>query len=186
MPNRTRCFVCGRTSPGSRTCEVCASGTALAGVSVGTDYDGAAKELILQLKFHRLRAATETAAELLMRAAGQWPQVQLVTSVPVAAARHRERGYNQSELLAKAVARRTGLPYYPLLGRLTTTHQIGLDRRSRLEQVAGAFYAMRGLQGQRVLLVDDVVTTGATLSACADVLHGAGAGSVWAAAVARH
>ena len=62
----------------------------MAGVSVGAGYDGAAKELILQLKFHWLRAATETAAELFMRPAEQWPQVQLVTSVPVAAARRRE------------------------------------------------------------------------------------------------
>ena len=149
-------------------------------------YDGVVKELILQLKFHRLRAATDAAAELLLRAAHEWPEVQLVTCVPVAASRHRERGYNQSELLAKAVARRLGLPYHPLLGRLTTTHQIGLDRRSRFEQVHGAFYALRGLEGQQVLLVDDVVTSGATLSACAEALRGAGAGSVWAAAVARH
>jgi ComF family protein len=140
----------------------------------------------LKLKFHRLRAATEIAAELLMRTNKDWPRIALVTSVPVAAARHRERGYNQSELLAKEVARRAGLPYRALLGRLTTTHQIGLDRRSRLEQVSGAFYALSVLDGQQVLLVDDVVTTGATLSACADVLSEAGAGSVWAAAVARH
>jgi len=165
---------------------MCARGNALSGVSVGASYDGPVKELILRLKFHRLRAATDTAAELLMRAAGGWPDVQLVTSVPVAPSRHRERGYNQSELLARAVASRTGLPYYPLIGRLTTTHQIGLDRSTRLEQVAGAFYAAQGLDGQRVLLVDDVVTTGATMSACAEVLRGAGASLVWAAAVARH
>lgn len=186
LPTRSLCFACGRTSVGGRTCELCLKGSALAGVSVGAKYDGTVKELILRLKFHRLRAATETAAELLLRAVEEWPRVQLVTSVPVAAARHRERGYNQSELLAKAVARRAGLPYHPLLGRLTTTHQIGLDRRSRFEQVHGAFYALRGLEGQQVLLVDDVVTSGATLSACAEALRGAGAGLVWAAAVARH
>ena len=153
---------------------------------MGADYDGMVKELILQLKFHRLRAATETAAQIMMWTEPYWPRVRMVTSVPVAPSRQRERGYNQSELLAKAVARRAGVPYYPLLGRLTTTHQIGLDRRSRFEQVEGAFYAKRALEGQQVLLVDDVVTTGATLSACAEVLRNAGAGMVWAVAVARH
>ncbi len=186
LPDRTSCYACGRTNLRGRTCEVCLRGTVLAGVSVAARYDGVVKELILRLKFHRLRAATETAAKLLLRTAQDWPEVQLVTSVPVAASRHRERGYNQSELLAKAVALRAGLPYQPLLGRLTATHQIGLDRRNRLEQASGAFYAIRALEGQKVLLVDDVVTTGATLSACADALRSAGAGSVWAVAVARH
>ena len=185
-PNQALCYVCGRASKGGRTCELCARGNALSGVSVGAGYDGPVKELILRLKFHRLRAATDTAADLLMRAAGDWPEVQLITSVPVAPSRHRERGYNQSELLARVVASRTGLPYRPLIGRLTTTHQIGLDRRTRLDQVAGAFYASRRLEGHSVLVVDDVVTTGATVSACAEVLRGAGAGLVWAAAVARH
>lgn len=144
LPNRSSCYACGRTSVGCSTCELCLRDSDLTGVSVAADYDGVVKELILRLKFHRLRAATETAAELLMRTAPEWPGVQLVTSVPVAAARHRQRGYNQSELLAKAVARRAGLPYHPLLGRLTTTHQIGLDRRNRLEQTSGAFYALQG------------------------------------------
>ncbi len=153
---------------------------------MGANYDGTVKELILQLKFHRLRAATEAAAEIMLRTEPYWPRVHMVTSVPVSASRQRERGYNQSELLAKAVARRVGLPYSAALGRLTTTHQIGLDRRSRFEQVESAFYAKRALMGQQVLLVDDVVTTGATLSACAGMLRDAGAAGIWAVAVARH
>jgi competence protein ComFC len=180
------CFACGRASAGSRTCELCSPSTKLRGVSVGVHYGGAVKELILQLKFHRLRAATEAAADLLMRSTGSWPPIDVITSVPVAAARYRERGYNQSELIARLVARRLGLPYSSLLMRATSTHQIGLDRRSRLEQVAGAFFATKRLSGQYVLVVDDVVTTGATLSECAAVLQASGASGVWGAAVARH
>jgi ComF family protein len=153
---------------------------------VGAYYDGPIKELILQFKFHRLRAATETAAGLILRRAAEWPEIDMVTSVPVAPSRYRERGYNQSELIAKAVARQAGLPYQSALVRLTATHQIGLDRQSRFRQVAGAFRAIRALDGRRVLIVDDVVTTGATLSECAAELRAAGARDVWAAAVARH
>ena len=182
----SRCFACGRASAGSRTCGTCAKTTALAGVSVGGEYEGAVKELILRLKFHRLRTASDPAAELLCHTAGDWPRCDIVTSVPVAAGRYRERGYNQSELIARAVARSLDRPYQPLLGRVTATHQIGLDRRSRLEQVAGAFYPLSPLAGQTILVIDDVVTTGATLSECAAVLRRAGAGVIWGAAVARH
>jgi competence protein ComFC len=192
----TSCLECGRE--GAVICTTCivnlgtdtpplrVQSEALSGVSVGAYYAGAVKELILQLKFHRLRAATDAAARLIIARSAEWPELEVVTSVPVAASRYRERGYNQSELIAKAVARLSGLPYSPALGRLTATHQIGLDRETRFAQVAGAFYAVRLLPGRRVLIIDDVVTTGATLSECAQVLTSAGARSVWAAAVARH
>jgi ComF family protein len=183
---RPRCFNCGTTTVDGKTCEECLAQTRLLGVSVGAGYEGAVKELVLRLKFHRLRLAAVAAAGLVLREAGSWPAVDVVTSVPVAAGRYRERGYNQSELVAREVARRLGLPYRGLLGRTTATHQIGLDRRSRIEQVSGAFYGVEQLEGQRVCVVDDVVTTGATLSACAEVLTAAGAAGVWGAAVARH
>ena len=158
----------------------------LSGLAVGAYYDGPVKELILQLKFHRLRAAVEAAAELAIGAVeAEWP-IDVVTAVPVSAGRYRERGYNQSELVARSVAARLRLPYSSLLGRQTSTHQLGVDRRTRFEQVEGAFYALKRLHGQRVLLVDDVVTTGATLAACAKVLKAAGAVEVYGVAVARH
>jgi competence protein ComFC len=180
------CFRCGLSSANGRTCEKCRGQTALAGVTVGTYYDGAVKELILRLKFHRLQAAAEGAAALMLAAMPEALPAELVTSVPVSPARFRERGYNQSELLAKLVARRLGLPYRALLGRSTSGHQLGLDRSTRLTQVRGAFFGRRELQGEGVLIVDDVITTGATLSECARVLVESGAGGVWGAAVARH
>jgi ComF family protein len=180
------CYRCGVTSVTGRTCERCLPNTALTGVVVGAHYGKAIKELILQLKFHRLRAAAEVAAELVLAALPEDVMVDVVTAVPVAPARYRERGYNQSELLARAVAAELRRPYAPLLGRTSSAHQLGQDRVVRLEQVRGTFYARRQLDGARVLVVDDVVTTGATLGECAKVLRVAGAGEVWGAAVARH
>jgi ComF family protein len=180
------CFQCGLLSPAGRTCERCRIDTALAGVSVGAHYDGAVKELVLQLKFHRLRSAAAVAAELVLVALPEDLAVDMVTAVPVSAARYRERGYNQAELVARAVAQRLRLPYAPLLGRETSVHQLGHDRLTRLGQIKGAFYPRRGLRAERVLVVDDVVTTGATLAECAETLVAAGAESVWAGAVARH
>jgi ComF family protein len=155
-------------------------------VAVGAYYDGPVKELILGLKFNRRSSGASAAADLALRTLPYAWRVDLVTSVPIAPARYRQRGYNQSELIARRVAAQMRLPYYPLLGRASSTHQLGLDRRSRLEQVRGAFYLERACQGRRVLVVDDVITTGATLSEAAGVLDAAGAERIWAVAVARH
>jgi ComF family protein len=144
------------------------------------------KELILRLKFHRAQGAAVAATKLVLRGLPEGHPLDLVTSVPVSPGRLRERGYNQSELVARQLARRVGLPYRALLARTTSGHQLGAARGTRLEQVKGAFHARRALGAERVLIVDDVITTGATLSECAEVLMAAGAGSVWGAAVARH
>jgi competence protein ComFC len=186
LAKANECFSCRKPSPAGLTCKRCRPDTALAGMAVGAFYDGAVKELILKLKFHRLRSAEDAAASLVLGALpGSWG-AQMVTSVPISASRYRERGYNQSELIARRVAARLALPYAPLLGRATSVHQLGVGRQTRFEQVRGAFYLARGCAGARVLIVDDVVTTGATLSECAAVLSGAGAREVWGAAVARH
>jgi competence protein ComFC len=180
------CYNCGRRSARGQTCELCRGGTRLDGASVGTYYDGAAKELILQLKFHRKQAAAEAAAKLVLGALPGGLGANVVTSVPVSPGRLRERGYNQSELVARRVARELRLPYRALLWRATSGHQLGVGRRARFEQVKDALHSRTNLSGDRVLIVDDVITTGATLAECARVLSDAGAMAVWGAAVARH
>jgi ComF family protein len=166
-------------------CIGCGEQSALAGVSVAVNYEGDARDLILNLKFKRARSAAGPLGNLL---AGRLPdrEFDAVTAVPVAPARRRERGYNQAELIARRAAKRLGLPYLPTLGRTTAQHQIGLGRVGRQQQVRGAFYPTRPLRGVRLLLIDDVITTGATLNECARTLKSAGAGSIWGAAVARH
>ncbi|HSX01338.1 MAG TPA: hypothetical protein VLF67_03800 [Candidatus Saccharimonas sp.] len=166
------------------TCGDCRGTAKLAGIAVGAGYDGPVREAILQLKFERGRGAAAVLAELV---AERVPQgvADVVTAVPVAPVRYRERGYNQAELLGRAVAQRLGRPYRPLLERVTAEHQVGHGRAERLTQVSGAFYTVRNLDGERVLVVDDVTTTGATLAECAAVLDEAGAGAIWGAAVAR-
>jgi competence protein ComFC len=111
-----------------------------------------------------------------------------IVPVPLHPARQRERGFNQADLLARILGRRTRLPVRPLLQRIRyTTTQTQFDRHQRMENLAGAFRLRRGVRVQelRVLLVDDVLTTGSTLSECAEVLKNAGALSVHAATAAR-
>jgi len=112
----------------------------------------------------------------------------VIVPVPLHAARQRERGFNQAQLLAELLSARTSIPAKPLLERIRyTTTQTALDRAERIENLHNAFRLRKkaDVQALRVLLVDDVLTTGATLSECARVLKRAGALSVYAAIVAR-
>ena len=181
------CVRCNRLSSLGKTCTRCQHHLVIRGVSVSAYYDGAVKELILRLKFHRDRsAAWASAALILSRIDPKKMPFDVVTSVPVSPQRYRERGYNQSELIARAVAKELTLPYQTLLGRNNGDHQMGKDRNTRIQQVQAAFYSQRGLKGERILIIDDVVTTGATLDACARALKIAGAKNVWGAVIAKH
>jgi ComF family protein len=112
---------------------------------------------------------------------------ELVTAVPLPWPRLLARGYNQAEVVARALAATLGLPHRRLLRRRARRRQTGLGRQDRVRNVTGAFHARRGepIRGARVLLVDDVMTTGATLEAAARALREAGASAVSAAVVAR-
>ena len=112
----------------------------------------------------------------------------LVVPVPLHPARQRERGFNQAGLLAELLSAQTSIPCRPLLKRIRyTTTQTALDRSERIENLHNAFRLRKNadVRGLRVLLIDDVLTTGSTLSECARVLKRAGATSIYAATAAR-
>lgn len=184
---RPTCHRCNKISDGHRTCPACRRHTQLAGAIVAAHYDGAVKELITKLKYEQAAAVAEVLAQLLAPLLSS-PDFDLITWVPGVPSRYRHRGYHQAELIARKLAAHTGLPTTALLARLETGSQVGLRRSERLEQVKGTFLARRPklITGQRVLVVDDVLTTGATLSEAASVLKSAGAKTVWAAVAAKH
>ena len=113
----------------------------------------------------------------------------VVVPVPLDRGRQLERGYNQAELIAKPLARLLGIPFrsYLLLRTRPRPNQLRLTRRERWETVRGAYATHKTAQvdNLRVLLVDDVFTTGATLDACSRALKGAGAARVVGLTVAR-
>jgi ComF family protein len=115
-------------------------------------------------------------------------QFDLIVPVPLHPARQRERGFNQASLLAELLARQSSIPLKPLLERIRYTNtQTALDRSERMENLHNAFRLRKNVdvRGLRVLLVDDVLTTGSTMNECARVLKRAGALSVYGATAAR-
>ena len=144
-------------------------------------YDGPARRLLSRLKYANERAALRGLAAALAGVAP--PGAAVVTWVPTTTVRRRDRGFDQAELLARAVARRLRLPCRPLLRRAPGPAQTGRSRAER--RVAPPSFTARRPTSGPVLLVDDVVTTGATASAAARTLRGAGAPRILLLAAAR-
>lgn len=162
----------------------------LDGIRSAFPYQPPVSDAIIQFKYHGLRALGQELASTLVEALpslGFVPDV--VVPVPLHVRRKRERGYNQAEVLATVLGALLGLPLAAdALRRVReTAPQARLhSREERMANVAAAFGPGPGsVHGRRVLLVDDVCTTGATLSACGHVLRRQGAAAVWALTVAR-
>jgi ComF family protein len=154
-------------------------------------YESAAREAVRALKYNHLSALAQPMAQLMARyLEGEAAiEVDLLVAVPLYGRRRRLRGYNQSELLARELSRLCDLSLAErgLARRRNTPPQArSVDAEARKRNVADAFSAdRRWVEGKRVLLIDDVMTTGATLDACAGALREAGAASVWALTFAR-
>ncbi|MGZ5483955.1 MAG: double zinc ribbon domain-containing protein [Pyrinomonadaceae bacterium] len=153
-------------------------------------YEGALRASILALK--REPNVARRLLETLRRTQQRTPlaEADLIVPVPLHASREGERGFNQAVVLARELARATKLPIdeYSLVRRVhTERHRAGMDARSRRDSVGGAFEVRRPepIAGRRVLLIDDVFTTGATVSECAAVLKSAGAADVYVLTIAR-
>jgi ComF family protein len=185
-----RCLTCWMPVSPSRPCRSCRSHPlALRGVRSAFVYDAGARDAVLALKFRGLSAIAPLMARSMAQCLNEWnPPVHSLVPVPLSGHRRRLRGYNQSELLAKELSRLTGIPLarQALVRRRSTPPQVHqTDEDARRRNVAGAFAPGRPAPNGGVLLIDDVVTTGATLDACARVLLSEGIEAVFALTFAR-
>jgi len=182
----SRCYRCHKLSDDNKTCVSCRHTTDLYAVYAVTPYRGVAKELLWRLKFKGAQAATAEIAALMLPKLPVEPSM-LFVPVPTATSRVRRRGYDQAVLLARSLAKRTCLPYCAALRREGQHEQVGSSRAQRLQQLQNAFYSPRPreMRGAHVVLVDDVVTTGATLEAAARIAKAAGAARISAVVFAQ-
>lgn len=165
---------------GCRTIEL-----AFDGARAPLRYEGVGKGAVHALKYAGHRPVVERVMAPLMAGCLEGERFDAVVAVPLHRARLAKRGFNQAEVIGRAVAGRIGAPFLDKLRAVRGTRdQVELTAASRRENVAGAFEA-RGPIAGRVLLVDDVMTTGATLDECARVLKTSGAGEVYALTLCR-
>ncbi|HEY3119115.1 MAG TPA: ComF family protein [Vicinamibacteria bacterium] len=185
---------CGLPLPGrASACARCRRGRnpIAAGASLGP-YEGPLRTAIHELKYRGRRRVAGRLAEALLGRPEVTPVLgggALLVPVPLHPRKRRERGFNQSELLAEAISARAGVPLVKdaLVRRRETGTQTGLSAAARRANVRGAFAVRRRarIEGQRIVLLDDVYTTGATALACAQALLAAGAREVRLLTLAR-
>jgi ComF family protein len=149
---------------------------------------GALRQLIHLYKYGKVRTLATPLSDLLAAALPRDQRFDAIAAVPLHWRRRWQRGFNQADLLVRSLARRTGIPVLRALRRVHSTQtQAGLSNTNRRQNVARAFRARTGaaIEGKRILLVDDVMTTGSTGAACAATLKRAGATRVSLLTVAR-
>jgi len=156
------------------------------------EYDGGGRKMVLALKRHDRLDLAPAMAKWMQRAAGSiLAEADLIAPVPLHPSRLLRRKFNQSAELARPLAEAVGCPYTPdLLTRVRkTSPQMGKDRAERIENLKAAIVPTprhrSAIAGKRVLLIDDVLTTGATLGACAEACYAAGARNVNILVLAR-
>ena len=187
-----RCPVCWQPQAQGSPCPRCREERpAFAGARSPYLYQGPAREVVHALKYNYLSALARPLAVLMAAYLAEEEAIEadLLVPVPLYGRRRRLRGYNQSALLARELGRIRGLAVdeRALSRRRDTSPQArSADAEARRRNVADAFRAERArVEGRHILVIDDVMTTGATLDACAQALRRAGAASVWALTFAR-
>lgn len=182
------CKRCGRPLH-APTCVFCLDfPLELDGLRAVAFFEGVMRDAIHCFKYQRRpELAPHFASMLSDFLAAQPLAVDLLVPVPLHAERERSRGYNQALLLARetAVQQKLALWYNVIERTRATPPQVGLDTRARRENMRDAFVAKEQVAGARILLIDDVCTTGATMNACAVALKRRGAKAVWGLALAR-
>lgn len=178
-----RCIACGATSSDG-LCKQCAAHLPYSRAWYGGERREALERTIDMYKFERVRAATAPLAEVLLSVLPVIPADVTVVPIPTISPHIRRRGYDHALLLAQYIATKRGLKVSLAVRRATNAQQHGSSRVQRLAQAKRA-YKVTGECSGRYLLVDDIVTTGASLYYTAKALREAGAEDVWVAVVAR-
>jgi competence protein ComFC len=184
------CQACGSPQAHPGLCPTCgASHPPYEALRSWAVFEGPIRQALHSLKYHRNVALGDAFAHYLVEYVKKmgW-QVDIVVPVPLGRQRMKERGYNQAGLLAMPVSYILHWHYLPrAIFRVRETRtQVGLSGKERRENISGAFRAVPAMvSGKAVLLMDDIATTGATLTACSDALREAGAKAVYALTLAR-
>lgn len=185
----SRCYICNKLTYQNQICSNCRSSSRLRRVWWLSEYKDPIKTYIHDMKFHRKRAYARKFGNILADTLPYLDKDTIVIPAPTASRRIRQRSFDQAVLIARSlgVARNLSVVSGALV-RQSQADQIGKHRTERIKQMKGCFIVRNKalLSNKSVLLVDDVITTGATLEAAAEALRLCGARHVDAVVVARH
>lgn len=196
LPAEEKCLICDKPATLGKIHDGCRSRNwHLEGLLVAASYrNESIRKLIWYLKYSGIGKIGEVLALLMTDCLAEknlldYFSGHAVVPVPLHRRRLRWRGFNQTELVARNFAARLGLEYLPILRKIKSTpRQVDLDKQARLENLADSIACKPGadLAGRKIILIDDVATTGATLNECAKVLKAQGAAEIWGFVVARN
>ena len=201
----TKCVFCHKlTQTGETVCKACAKNLPFVSKELQQQsfphipvcvsplfYEGVVRESLLRYKFSGASCYAKTYGDFLRKCIDEnGISCDIITWVPLSSLRLRKRGYDQARLLAQELAIRSGIPCLRLLKktRNTSAQSLAGGAANRKQNISRAYAALdqKSIKGKKILLVDDIVTTGSTLTECARILSGAGASSVSAVTLARH
>jgi ComF family protein len=186
--NGTVCEVCGIPQDSSGVCAACrADRPHFHALRAWTVFEDPVRKALHKLKYYRNFSLGDALAAQMFAFTKElnW-QPDILIPIPLGRQRMKERGYNQSAMIAEPLAMALNIEFAPkaLMRRKETRSQVGLSKQERQKNVLGAFQAA-GVSGKTVLVLDDVSTTGSTLSSSAEALFSVGAKDVYALTVAR-
>lgn len=181
------CHVCGLPTVSGQACVDCRAKSSLEAIFALGLHEAELRRLVAELKFAHARQVARDVAPSLAGSLPFMARSTVVTYLPTSYTRARERGFDQAELLARAVAEQRQLTFDGLLRRHGNARQVGARRADRFDQAKTMFSMRTGvsLAGKTIVLVDDVVTTGASMEAAGAILRAAGAERVFGLALAR-
>lgn len=181
------CYACAKATNAYKPCTKHIGVTKPQRVFIHSEYKDDIKKLLHSYKFKYRQAAAADIARLIDDNLPYFAEAPLITYVPTIGQHIRERGFDHSKLIAKELAKRRGWHYTALLYKTKNIKQIGATRAERKKQLAGVIKPINKsmIENAHILLVDDVITTGATIEACSVVLLKAGAQEVDVAVLAR-
>lgn len=182
-----RCYRCYRLSPLNKTCPTCRHHSVIKNTWIRTQYNEQARQIIYALKFTHAKDAAVIIAGELFKVLPVLSSGTIITHVPAATSHVRRRGFDQSALIARELARLTGLRHITTLVRTGQQRQVGSARETRQRQMRSVFrpIASTVIKESNILLVDDVLTTGSTIESAALTLKAAGAKSIASAIFAQ-
>jgi competence protein ComFC len=187
--NGTLCEICGLPQDTDGICDACrAERPHFRVLRAWAVFEDPVRKALHKLKYRRDVALGDAlAAHMFHYVEGLDWHLDMIVPIPLGRQRYKERGYNQVGMIAKPLALALGVEFAPnaLMRCKETRTQVGLSKQERQKNVHGAFQAGAGVNGKNVLVLDDVSTTGSTLSSSADALFSSGARDVYALTVAR-